>query len=68
LFVEVRKLLVENSYFMNNHGGKRQNSGRRLRPETVTLSFRVPKEQATNLKKEIKEFIQRYELWRKLNG
>jgi hypothetical protein len=30
----------------NNHGGRRPNSGRKAKPETVTISFRVLKEKA----------------------
>lgn len=44
----------------NNHGGRRPNSGRKTKPETVTISFRVLKDNAIALKKLIEALIKNF--------
>lgn len=39
------------------HGGKRQNSGRKKKDETKTLSYRVPKEIANTIDATVKPII-----------
>lgn len=43
--------------YKNTHGGNRPNSGRKKKPETKTLSFRVAKDKAEELKSLISAYI-----------
>lgn len=41
----------------NNHGGKREGSGRKRKEPSISLQFRVPKSRAVELKAAIKLLI-----------
>lgn len=46
-----------------NNGGKRENSGRKKRPETEVINFRLPKGQKKELKEKYPDLSKRFKSW-----